>query len=60
MSGEIILGIDNLSLIFLCVLIALELYAFVSENDVLLIVWLGLIILLYAIRIRNRRNISTK
>jgi hypothetical protein len=41
MSGDIIAGIDNLSLLFLCTLIAVELYASIIGNDVLLVACLG-------------------
>ena len=58
MSGDIIVGIDNLSLLFLCALIAVELYASIIGNDVLLVAGLGGIVLLYAVRIRNRKKYS--
>jgi hypothetical protein len=58
MSGDIIVGIDNLSLLILCTLIAVELYASISGNDILLVLGLGAIILVYIIRIRNRRKSS--
>jgi len=56
MSGDIIVGIDNLSLILLGLLFAIEIYGFITGNDVLLVVGLGAIILLYIVRIRNHRN----
>ena len=59
MSGDIIVGIDNASLILFCVLIAVELFAVVSENDILLVVGLVLIILLYGYRIIEARKSRT-
>ena len=55
MSGDIIIGIDNLSLILLGLLLAIEIYGFITSNDVLLIVGLVAIVLVYIARIRNRR-----
>jgi hypothetical protein len=55
MSGDIIVGIDNLSLILLGLLLAIEIYGFITSNDVLLIVGLVAIVLVYIVRIRNRR-----
>ena len=55
MSGDIIVGIDNLSLIFLGLLFVIEIYGFITGNDVLLVVGLGAIVLVYIVRIRNRR-----
>jgi len=59
MSADIITGIDNLSLLLLCALIALELYGFIIGNDILLIVGFVAVVVLYVVRIRNRRISST-
>ncbi|MCX6653697.1 MAG: hypothetical protein NTY03_01110 [Candidatus Bathyarchaeota archaeon] len=45
MSGDIIVGIDNLSLILLGLLFAIEIYGFITGNDVLLVVGLVAIVL---------------
>jgi hypothetical protein len=55
MSGDIIVGIDNLSLILLGLLFVIEIYGFITGNDVLLVVGLVAIVLVYIVRIRNRR-----
>jgi hypothetical protein len=59
MSADIITGIDNLSLLLLCALIALELYGFIIGNDILLIVGFVAVVVLYIVRIRNRQVSST-
>jgi hypothetical protein len=59
MSADIIAGIDNLSLLLLCALITLELYGFIIGNDILLIVGFVAVVVLYVVRIRNRRISST-
>jgi hypothetical protein len=56
MSGDIIVGIDNLSLILLIFLFVVEIYGLVTGNDAVLVVGLGAIVLLYIVRIRNRRK----
>ena len=58
MSADIIVGIDPLSLLLTCMLITVELYAYFSGNDILLVVGLASIILLYGVRIWNRRRLS--
>jgi hypothetical protein len=54
MGGDIIAGIDNLSLGLLGLIFAIEIYGFIIGDDVLLVVGLGATILLYMVRIRNR------
>jgi len=56
MSGDIIVGIDNVSLILLSFLIVVEIYGFITSNDILLVIGLVAIVLLYIVRIRNRRE----
>jgi hypothetical protein len=54
MSGEIIAGIDNPSLILLGFIFGIEIYGFIIGDDVLLAIGLGATLLLYLVRIRNR------
>ncbi len=56
MSGDIIVGIDNFSLLLLSVLLIVEIYGFIVGNDILLVIGLVAIVLVYVIRIRNRRS----
>ena len=58
-SGDVIVGIDIISLLLLCMLFAVELYAFMSGNDILLVACLASMILLYCIRVWNRRRASS-
>lgn len=51
MSGDIIIGIDNESLLLFSFLIAVELFAIVTGNDLLLVVGLVSIVFLYVYRI---------
>jgi hypothetical protein len=59
MSGDIILGIDNTSLLLLCALISVELYGAMIGNDVLLLLGFAAIMFVYLVRIRNRKRISS-
>ena len=58
MSGNIIVGIDNLSLLLLILLIVAEIYGFVVGNDIILLIGFVATVLVYVIRIRNRRNLN--
>ena len=58
MSGDIIVGIDNFSLLLLILLIVIEIYGFVVGNDIILLIGLVATVLVYVIRIRNRRNMN--
>lgn len=59
MSGDIILGIDNISLLLLCALISVELYGAMIGNDVLLLLGFAAIMFVCLVRIRNRKRISS-
>ena len=56
MSGEIIVGIDNLSLLILSLLFVVEIYGFIVGNDIFLVIGLVAIVLVYVVRVRNRRS----
>jgi hypothetical protein len=56
MNGDIIAGIDNLSLILLSFLFVVEIYGLITGNDAVLAVGLGAIVILYIVRIRNRSH----
>ena len=57
MSGDIIVGIDNLSLLILGLLFAVEIYGYIIGNNILLIIGLVAIVLVYVVRIRNRSRV---
>jgi hypothetical protein len=56
MSGDIIVGIDNLSLLILSLLFVVEIYGFIVGNDIFLVIGLVAIVLVYVVRVRNRRS----
>ena len=58
MSGDIIVGIDNVSLLLFSFLIAVELFALVSGNDLLLVLGLVSIVFLHVFRIWVTRKSS--
>ena len=55
-SLDIILGIDNPTLILLSLFFAIMLYGALFENDVIMVLGLVAILLIYVIRIRNRKR----
>lgn len=56
MSGDIIVGVDNASLLLLCALIVVELYGALIGNDILLLLGFAAIVIVYIVRIRNRKR----